>query len=126
MGKNPQMPKRTASLLKQQKGKCAYCGQYFKDGDVIELDHIIPKSKGGKDKYKNWQLIHRHCHDTKTATDSSSGTKYGGNSTEPKSASKKPKPLTKNQIDDNEVWRKGVKGEPMTPEQRKRFDMLTY
>jgi RNA-directed DNA polymerase len=84
MGKNPEMPKRTASLLKQQKGKCAHCGLYFKDGDIIETDHTIPKSIGGKDKYKNYQLLHRHCHDTKTATDGSHGTKSGCNSTEPK------------------------------------------
>jgi 5-methylcytosine-specific restriction endonuclease McrA len=51
------MPTRTASLLKKQKGKCIHCGLYFQDGDVIELDHIIPKSKGGKDEYKNWQLL---------------------------------------------------------------------
>ncbi len=71
-GKHPEMPKRTASLLKKQKGKCNLCGLYFKDGDVIELDHIIPKSKGGKDEYKNWQLLHRHCHDEKTSMDGSS------------------------------------------------------
>ena len=87
MGKNPEMPKRTASLLKQQKGKCAHCGHYFKDGDVIELDHKVPKSKGGKDEYKNWQLLHRHCHDTKTASDGSYGTKSGCNSTKPKPTS---------------------------------------
>ena len=84
IGKNHQMPKRTASLLKQQKGKCAYCGQYFKDEDVLELDHIIPKSKGGKDEYKNWQLLHRHCHDTKTALDGSSGKQSSCNSAKPK------------------------------------------
>lgn len=84
MGKNPLMLKRTASLLKEQKGKCPHCGLHFKDGDVIELDHIIPKSKGGKDAYKNWQLLHRHCHDTKTAFDGSYGTKSGCNSTKPK------------------------------------------
>ena len=84
MGEHPQMPKRTASLLKKQKGKCAHCGLYFKDGDVIELDHIIPKSQGGKDEYKNWQLLHRHCHDIKTADDGSYGTKSGCNSAEPK------------------------------------------
>jgi RNA-directed DNA polymerase len=84
MGKHPEMPKRTASLLKKQKGKCTHCGLYFKDEDVIELDHIIPKSKGGKDEYKNRQLLHRHCHDTKTATDSSLGTQSGCNSAEPK------------------------------------------
>ena len=62
MGKHPQMPKRTASLLKKQKGKCLGCNLYFKDEDVIELDHIKPLSKGGKDEKKNWQLLHRHCH----------------------------------------------------------------
>ena len=70
-GKHPQMPKRTAFLLKKQKGKCNWCELYFKDGDAIELDHIIPKSKGGKDEYKNWQLLHRHCHDKKTSIDGS-------------------------------------------------------
>ncbi|WP_293355988.1 MULTISPECIES: group II intron reverse transcriptase/maturase [unclassified Microcoleus] len=87
MGKNPQMPKRTASLLKQQKGKCAHCGQYFKDGDVMELDHIIPKSNGGKDEYKNWQLLHRHCHDTKTASDDKYGNQSDCNSVKPKQLS---------------------------------------
>ncbi len=70
-GKHPQMSKRTASILKKQKGKCKWCGLNFKNEDVIELDHIIPKSKGGKDEYKNWQLLHRHCHDEKTRTDGS-------------------------------------------------------
>jgi RNA-directed DNA polymerase len=71
MGKHPEMPKRTASLLKKQKGKCVHCGLFFKDGDIIEIDHIIPKSQGGKDEYKNWQLLHRHCHDEKSRGDGS-------------------------------------------------------
>ncbi len=50
---------------------CNHCGLYLKDGDIIELDHIIPKSKGGKDSYENWQLLHRHCHDVKTKDDGS-------------------------------------------------------
>ena len=95
MGTNPQMPKRTASLLKKQKGKCTHCGLFFKDEDVIELDHIIPKSKGGKDEYKNWQLLHRHCHDKKTLTDGSLN--RSGNKTDCKSIM--PKQLTK--IPDN-------------------------
>ena len=37
----------------------------------METDHIIPKSRGGKRKYENLQLLHKHCHDTKTATDGS-------------------------------------------------------
>jgi RNA-directed DNA polymerase len=43
----------------------------FKDGDLLEVDHIIPKSKGGNNSLKNKQLLHRHCHDTKTARDGS-------------------------------------------------------
>ena len=84
MGNHPEMPVRTATLLKKQHGKCAHCKMFFKDEDVIELDHIIPKSQGGKDEYKNWQLLHRHCHDTKTALDGSYGTQSDCNSVEPK------------------------------------------
>ena len=69
MGNNPEMPNRITKLLKRQKGKCAHCGLYFRENDVMEVDHQIPKSQGGKDSYNNWQLLHRHCHDTKTATD---------------------------------------------------------
>ena len=68
-GENPEMPTRVATLLKKQKGICTWCNLHFREEDVMEIDHIIPKSKGGKDKYDNWQLLHRHCHDTKTATD---------------------------------------------------------
>jgi len=68
-GNNPEMPTRVAALLKTQKGKCPFCELHFREEDVMEVDHKIPKSKGGKDTYENWQLLHRHCHDTKTATD---------------------------------------------------------
>jgi len=71
MGKSPGMPTRKANLLKKQKGKCNLCGLTFKEDDVLEVDHKIPKVKGGKDEYKNLQLLHRHCHDQKTATDGS-------------------------------------------------------
>jgi RNA-directed DNA polymerase len=84
MGKHPEMPKRLARLLKRQKGKCNHCGLQFLDGGIIEVDHIIPKSNGGKDEYKNWQLLHRHCHDSKTASDGSSGDQSDCNSTQPK------------------------------------------
>lgn len=66
MGRNPEMPARVSQLLKTQKGICTHCGLLFREKDVMEVDHIIPKSKGGKDEYKNLQLLHRHCHDTKS------------------------------------------------------------
>ncbi|WP_434222287.1 group II intron reverse transcriptase [Limnospira platensis CENA597] len=62
-------PNRVAKLLKKQKGRCTWCGQYFTPSDLIEVDHIVPRSQGGKDEYKNLQLLHRHCHDDKTALD---------------------------------------------------------
>lgn len=35
----------------------------------MEVDHVIPLSSGGKDAFHNLQLLHRHCHDRKTAED---------------------------------------------------------
>ena len=37
----------------------------------MEVDHKIPLSQGGKDEWVNLQLLHRHCHDEKTAADGS-------------------------------------------------------
>lgn len=87
-GKNPEMPTRVANLLKRQKGKCPHCGLFFREEDVMEVDHIIPKSKGGKERYDNWQLLHRHCHDTKTTNDGSKGSKSDCNSIKPKPSRK--------------------------------------
>ncbi|WP_040484283.1 group II intron reverse transcriptase/maturase [Lyngbya aestuarii] len=69
LGSHPEMPAEKAFLLKKQKGRCTYCGLHFQDGDLLETDHIIPKSKGGKDNRDNKQLLHRHCHDLKTTKD---------------------------------------------------------
>jgi RNA-directed DNA polymerase len=84
MGKNPEMPSKVSKLLKMQEGKCTHCGLIFRENDVMEVDHRIPKSQGGRDSYDNWQLLHRHCHDSKTASDGCLGTKSGCNSAEPK------------------------------------------
>ncbi len=72
-GNRPGVSLRVAKLLKQQKGRCQRCGLYFKDGDLMQVDHIVPRAIGGKDGYANWQLLHRHCHDVKTAEDRRSG-----------------------------------------------------
>ena len=69
MGKNPDMPTRKAIMLKRQKGKCPWCCLHFREGDLLEIDHKIPRALGGKDEYKNLQLLHGHCHDEKTALD---------------------------------------------------------
>ncbi|MFM6460727.1 MAG: group II intron reverse transcriptase/maturase [Planktothrix sp.] len=69
MGSHPEVTPEKAFLLKKQKGKCTHCGLIFRDGDLLETDHIIPKSIGGKNSKHNKQLLHRHCHDSKTALD---------------------------------------------------------
>jgi RNA-directed DNA polymerase len=58
-------------MVKRQQGKCVQCGLYFKDGDQVEIDHYISISLRGTDLYVNVQLLHRHCHNQKTATDGS-------------------------------------------------------
>lgn len=69
MGKSPEMPNRKAKLLKIQKGVCPWCQLRFREEDVLEVDHIQARALGGKDTYKNLQLLHGHCHDEKTALD---------------------------------------------------------
>lgn len=69
MGKHPDLKSSVAKLLKKQKGKCSWCQLTFQNEDVMETDHITPKSKGGKDSYNNFQLLHNHCHDIKTRLD---------------------------------------------------------
>ncbi len=67
----PMLSRRKQILLEQQKGRCRWCGLYFKAGDVVEVDHLIPRCFGGKDQYRNLQLLHAHCHDDKSAHDGS-------------------------------------------------------
>jgi RNA-directed DNA polymerase len=64
---HPLTNNRVGYLLKFQHGRCAFCGLYFRDGDLWELDHIIPRHLGGDNRVMNLQLLHRHCHDQKTA-----------------------------------------------------------
>ena len=47
-------------LYKEQGGKCKACGEEFKIWN-LEIDHIIPKAKGGGDYYENYQLLCGSC-----------------------------------------------------------------
>jgi site-specific DNA-methyltransferase (adenine-specific) len=67
-----QIPKRTdlkivppsesvkQRLYKEQQGECNACGREFEMRD-LEIDHIIPKAKGGGDYYENYQLLCGSC-----------------------------------------------------------------
>ena len=71
LGRNPELSSRVTKLLKRQRGKCNECGLIFREDDRWEVDHIKPLSLGGKDRWDNIQLLHKHCHDVKTARDGS-------------------------------------------------------
>lgn len=68
-GKYSSLSIRQQTLLKRQNTRCAMCGTPFSSLDVLEVDHIIPKNKGGKDIYSNLQILHRFCHIKKTQMD---------------------------------------------------------
>ena len=69
IGKYLGVRKEVTMLLKEQENKCAFCGLTFGPTDLMEIDHIKPRSKGGDNTLKNKQLLHRYCHETKTALD---------------------------------------------------------
>lgn len=71
------LPTRIGVLLRKQKLQCSYCGKMFsiQDRQNWEVDHIIPRVRGGPDTYDNLQLLHKSCHVQKTNDDR---IQYGG------------------------------------------------
>ena len=69
LGRDPTTPARVARLLKEQGGACRECGLSFRKSDRMEVDHRRPRARGGTGACDNLQLLHRHCHDRKTARD---------------------------------------------------------
>jgi site-specific DNA-methyltransferase (adenine-specific) len=53
-------------LYKEQNGICNACGEHFEIRN-LEIDHIIPKSKGGGNYYENYQLLCGSCNRIKGA-----------------------------------------------------------
>jgi len=51
-------------LYNDQQGLCNGCGKAF-ILENLEIDHIIPKAKGGGDYYENYQLLCGLCNRTK-------------------------------------------------------------
>lgn len=43
---------------------CVRCGKKLRKSDV-DIDHIIPQSKGGKDSVHNLQCMCKHCNRSK-------------------------------------------------------------
>lgn len=51
-------------VLSESNGRCSLCG-VTKDERPLDIDHIIPKSKGGKTTYENLQVLCSKCNRSK-------------------------------------------------------------
>ena len=67
VGKYSGVKTETSKLFKSQKNKCAFCGLTFRVTDLIEVNYVIPKFKGGDNILRNKQLLHQYCHETNIA-----------------------------------------------------------
>ena len=57
-------------LLDQQKSECFICQKPIDTAaDSIEVDHIIPRARGGKDDENNYAATHEWCNRTKSDAD---------------------------------------------------------
>lgn len=51
-------------VLKESEGRCSLCGATKKERP-LDVDHIIPRSKGGKNEYANLQVLCSKCNRSK-------------------------------------------------------------
>ena len=63
-GRHPSVSSKLARLLKEQRGRCRYCGLFFQHDDRIEVDHINGNHRDAR--HANLQALHGHCHNAKT------------------------------------------------------------
>ncbi|MBR3157271.1 HNH endonuclease [Candidatus Saccharibacteria bacterium] len=52
-------------LLWENGRRCAICGKKIRNLDELTVDHIVPKSKGGRHTIDNCQLAHKSCNSLK-------------------------------------------------------------
>jgi 5-methylcytosine-specific restriction protein A len=58
------------SLMKRNPQKlCANCHESMSSRYDLQLDHIVPKCRGGSDDQSNLQLLCKECHRKKTTKD---------------------------------------------------------
>lgn len=47
-------------LVGLQGRSCSICGGYMERTDMT-IDHVIPRSRGGRHDFSNWLLAHKRC-----------------------------------------------------------------
>jgi len=50
-----------AAIIKRQGGTCPICCGPLFTNDEVEVDHMMPIAKGGKDRFLNLQVAHKYC-----------------------------------------------------------------
>jgi RNA-directed DNA polymerase len=58
---HPMLRGKLVRLLQKQQGKCRWCELLFREGDLIEIDHL--DGNHANDEPSNQVALHRHCHD---------------------------------------------------------------
>lgn len=56
------------ALLTRKNHICHLCGGIVQDTDAWDVSHVTPLEMGGADDETNWDVAHRKCHRTHTAT----------------------------------------------------------
>ncbi len=67
----PEMPERLYAKLIKRDGKlCGICGKPLpkrRHGGNIQIDHVIPRLRGGSDSMNNLRLSHKRCNRERSA-----------------------------------------------------------
>lgn len=48
-------------LARRQNGRCARCGALINPGELTQIDHHVPLSKGGTNAVSNLRWMHDTC-----------------------------------------------------------------
>jgi RNA-directed DNA polymerase len=54
--------KKRKKLLTAQNGICPICEQPLLNGEILEVHHRKPRSRGGDDRLRNLVMLHQTCH----------------------------------------------------------------
>lgn len=63
------MPAMRWLVFQRDNWRCCACGKGSGEGAILQVDHIIPRSRGGKDSMDNYQTLCRECNIGKSNRD---------------------------------------------------------